>query len=193
MAMAALFVAFCKLDSHGRSGLNPMMHQVQTMALNPNNATLLGFLAEQVVAPFIHLYFINNYNALFGGDRRRRGRSILCCTVTASTRRSRLCAMVSLRQRLRRIPTAFTRSPPILVCSVRSSSRATLSRRRLGARRAHHDAGSHVHGRRSPGPWRAGHRWLRRRAQRCARRYAQTLDRRLRVVHLHARRAAGGC
>jgi hypothetical protein len=67
MAMAALFVAFCKLDSHGRSGLSPMMHQVQTMALNPINATLLSFLAEQVVAPFIHLYFINNYNALFGG------------------------------------------------------------------------------------------------------------------------------
>jgi len=65
-----MYLAYASMDPHGERNLHPQYALVADMTLNATNASVLGFLAEQLVGPVVHQYFIERYNELLRGKNR---------------------------------------------------------------------------------------------------------------------------
>jgi hypothetical protein len=57
LAQAAVFIAFITEDTFGVRGLNPVLGALQDMAMWSAYNSAIGFMAEALVAPFVHHYF----------------------------------------------------------------------------------------------------------------------------------------
>lgn len=68
LALEALLASFAFVDRDGSKGLNPLFWPLADMTLNKSNASVLGFLAERLVAPFVHRHLAHALGAGVGDD-----------------------------------------------------------------------------------------------------------------------------